>query len=357
MSEFHWNGHITLTSDDVDESHPLHALWEEAHRNLDQLFRQSDTDAGRTLDMERMKEVYLYIWARCHEAASVYYARGDYKAHLPTRGEVLSLRFALPPHQANGHVTYALNMLAACHALHLFQVGDQDWRARAEASEAAESLKDASDFARMFEANRELSQVIDQNLALWAKNKEDIELCLNKLKTKTSTTGSEQTSEELHARAEYEDIKLPAQKDLPSHAPLLAVRFASQDERSNSNIVSLLAALNWLYLWHIPPHFVTRAKMPETNDDEKDLSTERAPIKEGDTNLEMALSIGITDVDRKLEAIQHARKDLEDRLAVMKDAEATVLKARSAMGQVGNAMAMADNALLQSPMSILGRNQ
>ncbi|KAM3540616.1 hypothetical protein ARSEF1564_006485 [Beauveria bassiana] len=204
MSEFHWNGHITLTSDDVDESHPLHALWEEAHRNLDQLFRQSDTDAGRTLDMKRMKEVHLYIWARCHEAASVYYARGDYKAHLPTRGEVLSLRFALPPHQANGHVTYALNMLAACHALHLFQVGDQDWRARAEASEAAESLKDESDFARMFEANRELSQVIDQNLALWAKNKEDIELCLNKLKTKTSTTGSEQTSEELHARCRVE---------------------------------------------------------------------------------------------------------------------------------------------------------
>ncbi|KAM3457059.1 hypothetical protein MY5147_008950 [Beauveria neobassiana] len=174
---------------------------------------------------------------------------------------------------------------------------------------------------------------------------------------RASIRKSLQRFKDLSDRAEYEDIKLPAQKDLPSHAPLLAVRFASQDERSNSNIVSLLAALNWLYLWHIPPHFVTRAKMPETNDDEKDLSTERAPIKEGDTNLEMALSIGITDVDRKLEAIQHARKDLEDRLAVMKDAEATVLKARSAMGQVGNAMAMADNALLQSPMSILGRNQ
>ncbi|KAH8712390.1 hypothetical protein HC256_005584 [Beauveria bassiana] len=165
-----------------------------------------------------------------------------------------------------------------------------------------------------------------------------------------------QKYKDLSDRAKYEDIKLPPQKELPSHAQLLALRFASLHERSNSNIVSLLAALNWLYLWHIPPHFVTRAEMPETNDDAKDLITESAPIKGGDTNLEMALSIGITDVDRKLEAIQHARKDLEDRLAVMKDAEATVLKARSAMGQVGNAMAMADNALLQSPMSNLARN-
>ncbi|OAA46743.1 hypothetical protein BBO_03298 [Beauveria brongniartii RCEF 3172] len=205
MSEFHWNGHITLTNDDVDESHPLHALWEEAHRNLDQLFRQSDKDAGRTLDMRRMKEVYLYIWARCHEAANVYYARGDYKAHLPTRGEVLSLRFAFPPHQANGHVTYTLNMLAACHALHLFQVGDQDWRARAEASEVAERLEDERDFARVYEANWELGQIIDHNLAIWTKNKEDLELCLNKLKAKTTTTGFEQTSEELGARCRVEE--------------------------------------------------------------------------------------------------------------------------------------------------------
>ncbi|KAM3540615.1 hypothetical protein ARSEF1564_006484 [Beauveria bassiana] len=173
---------------------------------------------------------------------------------------------------------------------------------------------------------------------------------------RASIRKSLQRFKDLSDRAEYEDIKLPPQKDLPSHAHLLALRFASQNERSNSNIVNLLAALNWLYLWHIPPHFVTRAEMPETNNDAKDLSTQSASI-EGDTNLEMALSIGMTDVERKLEAIQHARKDLEDRLAVMKDAEATVLKARSAMGQVGNAMAMADNALLQSPMSILARNQ
>ncbi|KAM3473950.1 hypothetical protein MY8738_008120 [Beauveria namnaoensis] len=172
---------------------------------------------------------------------------------------------------------------------------------------------------------------------------------------RASIRKSLQRFKDLSDRVEYEDIKLPPQKELPSHAQLLALSFASQNERSNSNIVSLLAALNWLYLWHIPPHFVTRAEMPERNDDAKDLGIESAPI-EGDTNLEMALSIGITDVDRKLETIQHARKDLEDRLAVMKDAEATVLKARSAMGQVGNAMAMADNALLQSPMSILARN-
>ncbi|EJP62702.1 uncharacterized protein BBA_08417 [Beauveria bassiana ARSEF 2860] len=172
---------------------------------------------------------------------------------------------------------------------------------------------------------------------------------------RSSIRKSLQRYKDLSDRAEYENIKLPPQKDLPSHAQVLALRFASQKERSNSNIVSLLAALNWLYLWHIPPHFVTKAQMPETNDDAKDLGTESAPIEGGDTNLEMALSIGITDVDRKLEAIQHARKDLEDRLAVMREAEATVLKARSAMGQVGNAMAMADNALLQSPMSILAR--
>ncbi|KAM3504022.1 hypothetical protein MY11210_008504 [Beauveria gryllotalpidicola] len=211
MAEFHWNGHVTLTSDAVDKSHPLHALWEEARRNLDQLFRQSDKDAGRTLDMRKMKEVYLYIWARCHEAANVYYARGDYKAHLPTRGEVLSLRFALPPHQANGHVTYALNMLAACHALHLFQVGDQDWRARAQASEAAEQREDERNVARVCEANQELGHVIDQNLAIWAKNKEDVELCLSKLKTKTTTTttttttGLEQTGEELRAQCRVEE--------------------------------------------------------------------------------------------------------------------------------------------------------
>ncbi|KAM3551803.1 hypothetical protein MY1884_007534 [Beauveria asiatica] len=205
MSEFCWNGHITLTSDDVDESHPLHALWEEAHRNLDQLFRQSNKSASRTLDMRRMKEVHLYIWARCHEAANVYYARGDYKAHLPTRGDVLSLRFAFPPHQANGHVTYALNMLAACHALHLFQVRDQDWRARAEASKVAERVADEGDFATVCEVNRELDQAIDHSLAIWAKNKEDIELCLNKLKAKTTTTGLEQTSEELRAQSRVED--------------------------------------------------------------------------------------------------------------------------------------------------------
>ncbi|KAM3499371.1 hypothetical protein MY10362_007366 [Beauveria mimosiformis] len=205
MSEFHWNGHITLTGDNVDESHPLHVLWEETHRNLDQLFRQSDKSASRTLDIRRMKEVYLYIWARCHEAANVYYARGDYKAHLPTRGEVLSLRFAFPPHQANGHVTYTLNMLAACHALHLFQVGDQDWRARAEASKVAERLEDERDSARVCEANRELGQVIDHSLAVWAKNKEDIELCLNKLKAKTTTTGLVQASEELRAQCRVEE--------------------------------------------------------------------------------------------------------------------------------------------------------
>ncbi|KAK8143557.1 hypothetical protein G3M48_007070 [Beauveria asiatica] len=205
MSEFYWNGHITLTSDHVDESHPLHALWEEAHRNLDQLFRQSNKSASRTLDMRRMKEVHLYIWARCHEAANVYYARGDYKAHLPARGDVLSLRFAFPPHQANGHVTYALNMLAACHALHLFQVGDQDWRARAEASKVAERVADKRDFATVCEVNRELGQAIDHNLAIWTKNKEDIELCLNKLKAKTTTTGLEQTSEELRAQSRVED--------------------------------------------------------------------------------------------------------------------------------------------------------
>ncbi|KAM3447587.1 hypothetical protein MY3296_008576 [Beauveria thailandica] len=156
-------------------------------------------------------------------------------------------------------------------------------------------------------------------------------------------------------KAKYDGFKISFQNDSHSNAELLALRFATLEESDNVEIVELLITLNMLHLWHFPPHTDTEAKMLETNDDAEDSSTAGAPT-EGDSDLETALKVGLADADRKLKAIQDARKDLEDKLAVVKEAEAGVLQVQDAMAQAQNAMAKADIALMQSPMSFLAED-
>ncbi|KAM3499370.1 hypothetical protein MY10362_007365 [Beauveria mimosiformis] len=154
-------------------------------------------------------------------------------------------------------------------------------------------------------------------------------------------------------KAKDEDFNVLSQKNSPSHAELLALRFATPEESDNVKIVELLTTLNILHLWHVPPHTDTEARMPEMNDDDAgDSITVYAPT-EDDSNLETGRNPRLTNIDRKLKAIQDARRDLEHKLAVVRKAETAVLQAQCSMVQADNAMEMAESALLQSPMSFL----
>ncbi|KAM3504021.1 hypothetical protein MY11210_008503 [Beauveria gryllotalpidicola] len=156
-------------------------------------------------------------------------------------------------------------------------------------------------------------------------------------------------------KAEHDDFEILSQNGLPSHAELLALRFATPEESDNVEIVKLLTTLNILHLWHVPSHTDTAAKIPETNDDAEDLSTEGAPT-EGDSKFETALKVELADADRKIKAIQDAKEDLKRKLAMIEEAETAMLQARDAMTQTQNAMAKADLALMQSPMSFLAED-
>ncbi|OAA46742.1 hypothetical protein BBO_03297 [Beauveria brongniartii RCEF 3172] len=164
------------------------------------------------------------------------------------------------------------------------------------------------------------------------------------------------TLKDLLNKAKIEDYsKILTQDDLPSNAEFLALRFATLEESDNLEIVELLTRLNSLNLWHVPSHTDTEAKLLKTNDDAEDSSTAGAPT-EDDSNLETALDFTLTNVDRKLKAIQDERKGLEDKLAVVRKAETAVLQARVAIVQAENVMEIADIALMQSPMSFLAEN-
>ncbi|ATY59157.1 hypothetical protein A9K55_003255 [Cordyceps militaris] len=189
-SEFRWSGHTTLTSDYVDESHPLHGLWEKVRSHVSQLFHPSSADADRALDTDRLHVLHQRIWTRLRAAVEAYDTRGDYRAQLPRRAELLSLRFALPPHQASSHVTYAVNMLAACHALHLLQVADRESHAVAEARETAARLqRERRAVGRVFETSRDMYEVLRLTMDLWRSNKDDMDAYLHGLKQKYRAIG------------------------------------------------------------------------------------------------------------------------------------------------------------------------
>ncbi|OAA54391.1 hypothetical protein ISF_08319 [Cordyceps fumosorosea ARSEF 2679] len=184
-AEFHWSGHTTLKSDEVDKTHELHGLWEETRSHLDKVFLQPETEANRRLDLKKMQDLYQHIWARGRAAAEAYHARGDYKAQLPLKSEVLTLRFALPPHQANSHVTYAVNMLAACHAMWLFQVADTDPAAAAATRDAAQrAQRERAAIGRIYQTSREMYEVLELNLRLWMDNKAEVEHHLRRLQAR-----------------------------------------------------------------------------------------------------------------------------------------------------------------------------
>ncbi|KAK8143556.1 hypothetical protein G3M48_007069 [Beauveria asiatica] len=147
-----------------------------------------------------------------------------------------------------------------------------------------------------------------------------------------------------------ETLKMILRNGFLYHANLLALRFATLEESDNVEIVELLITLNILHLWHVPAHTDTEAKMLETNDDAEDSSTVGAPT-EGDSNLETALKVELADADRQIKTIQDAKKDLERKLAVLKETESAVLQARDAMTQTQNAIAKRDIALMESPVS------
>ncbi|TQV92435.1 hypothetical protein V2A60_007129 [Cordyceps javanica] len=204
-AEFSWSGHSTLFSDHVDESHALHPLWEEMRSHLDQVFVQPvtedsldqvfgepDTDTGRILNMRRIENLYERIRICCHDAGDTYYSGGDYRKQLPSRAEVLLLRFALPSNHANSHITDVLNLLAPCNALHLFQVTDHDPRSPSEGGDGAELALDKrlSGVSKIYVKFLEIYEVLALNSKLLRENQEAVEAHLNELRKKPAATNS-----------------------------------------------------------------------------------------------------------------------------------------------------------------------
>lgn len=177
---------------------------------------------------------------------------------------------------------------------------------------------------------------------------------------------------------------------MPQHAEMLAIRFATLNQRDNESICKLLAEHDWLHLWQIPrpvddeagdgdaspgpPKHCTSSVPNAVKDDiEADLgsvahdnahdtpaswacasgwsSSVGAP-KEPDS-IDAALKLGLGDTERQVKAIQNAKKVLQSKLAIVEKAETAVLKAQDAIAQAQTAMTQSDLALLQSQMSSL----
>ncbi|KAJ4159400.1 uncharacterized protein LMH87_008302 [Akanthomyces muscarius] len=186
---------------------------------------------------------------------------------------------------------------------------------------------------------------------------------------------------------------------MPRHAETLALRFATPDQKDNDKIEKLLAKLDSLHLWQVPrlinvdtggadasprsPKHCTASEAVERDTraamaDAAHSSASRTHGWEppaGDAgwdspsggnewgssvgaptepdSIEAALKLGLGDTERRVKAIQDAKKKLQSKLAIVEEAETAVLKAQDAIQQAQKAMTQSDLALLQSQVNSL----
>lgn len=136
---------------------------------------------------------------------------------------------------------------------------------------------------------------------------------------------------------------------MPRHAEMLFLRFATSDQRDNIEINRLLTICDSLHLWQIP--------RPTTDDvDVPGCASSDGAATEPDS-IEAALKLGLGDTERRVKALQDAKKELQRKLAIVEEAETAVLNAQDAIEQAQKAMTQSDLALLASQMVSLAMDR